>query len=122
VPAEATVVSTLHAEGHSNIYCQPTFTISLNQMEEANEEILSGIIEKYDAFAAAMMHLGLIGIWNQHPLVNGEEIKKSILPKIPVGPAFRDVMDEQAAWMTTHPGGSREKLVEHLKRLFSEYS
>lgn len=92
------------------------------QIEEAQEEVVSGILQKYDAFAAAMMNLGLIGIWNQQPLVNGEEIKKSILPNIQRGPAFRDVMDEQTDWMTSHPGGSREKLVEHLQSVFQEYS
>jgi hypothetical protein len=68
-----------------------------------------------------MMNLGLIGIWNQQPLLNGEDIQ-SVLPRIPKGPAFRDVMDAQTSWMTTHPGGSREKVVEHLQHMFEEYA
>ena len=90
-------------------------------MEETQEEILTGIMKNYDAFAAAMMQLGLIGIWNQQPLVNGEEIKKTVLPNITPGPIFRDVMDEQTGWMTTHPGGSKDKLVEHLQSLFPDF-
>ena len=97
---------------------QPLF---LHQIDEAKEEVISGILQKYDVFAASIMNLGLIGIWNQQPLLNGEEIKESILPRIPKGPAFRDVMDAQTAWMTSHPGGSREKLVEHLKNLFEKF-
>ena len=68
-----------------------------------------------------MMNLGLIGIWNQTPLFNGEEIKNIVLPNIPKGPALRDVMEAQTWWMTSHPGGSREKLVEFLRGEFKEY-
>eukprot|EP00571_Detonula_confervacea_P007825 CAMPEP_0172326938 /NCGR_PEP_ID=MMETSP1058-20130122/58057_1 /TAXON_ID=83371 /ORGANISM="Detonula confervacea, Strain CCMP 353" /LENGTH=844 /DNA_ID=CAMNT_0013043845 /DNA_START=142 /DNA_END=2676 /DNA_ORIENTATION=+ len=90
-------------------------------VQEAPEEVINGIIKNYNVFAAAMMQLGLIGIWNQHPLLNGDEIKNSILPNIPKGPVFRDVMDAQTQWMTSHPGGRREKLVEHLQIVFPEF-
>lgn len=78
-------------------------------------------MKNYDIFAAAMMQLGLIGIWNQQPLLNGVDIKNSILPNIPKGPEFRDVMDAQTHWMTCHPGGKREKLAEHLRCTFPEF-
>lgn len=91
------------------------------QIEQTQEEIVSGIMNNYDVFAAAMMQLGLIGIWSQQPLVNGGEIKSSILTQIPEGPVFRDVMDEQTEWMTTHPGGSKEGLIEHLKAKFPAF-
>ncbi len=90
-------------------------------MYEAQEEITSGILANYDAFAAAIMHLGLIGIWNQEPLVNGDEIKKSVLPNIPKGPVFREVMDKQTEWMITHPGGTKENLINHLREEFPDY-
>jgi hypothetical protein len=47
-----------------------------------------GIIdEKYDAFAASLLQLGLIGIWSQRPLIDGREMKTpAILPSIPKGP------------------------------------
>mmetsp|Transcript_5862 Transcript_5862/g.12017 ORF Transcript_5862/g.12017 Transcript_5862/m.12017 type:complete len:884 (+) Transcript_5862:335-2986(+) len=89
---------------------------------EAQEEITSGILANYDAFAAAIMQLGLIGIWNQEPLVNGDEIKKSVLPNIPKGPVFREVMDKQTEWMITHPGGTKENLVNHLREEFPDYA
>ena len=68
------------------------------------------------------MQLGLIGIWNQQPLVNGDEIKKTILPNIKMGPVFRDVMATQTEWMTCHPGGTKENLVDHLRREFPDYA
>jgi hypothetical protein len=88
------------------------------QVEQTQEEIVTGIMNNYDVFAAAMIQLGLIGIWNQQPLVNGGEIKSTVLTHIPDGPVFRDVMDEQTEWMTIHPGGSREALIEHLRAMF----
>ena len=46
---------------------------------------------------------------------------KEILPNIPKGPVFRVVMDEQECWMITHPGGSKEALVKHLRDVFIDY-
>ena len=108
--------SMMRAKIHSHMVC---FHL---QIEQTHEEIVSGIINKYDVFAAAMMQLGLIGIWTQHPLVNGGEIKNSILTRIPEGPVFRDVMYEQTEWMTTHPGGSKEGLIEHLRATFPAFA
>jgi len=81
-----------------------------------------GIIQKYDCFAAAILQLGLVGIWSQEPLINGRQMASDgILPNLPIGPVFREVMDEQTNWMTTHPGGSKEGLIIHLRRVFNEY-
>jgi hypothetical protein len=47
---------------------------------------------------------------------------KTILPNIPVGPGFREVMEEQQSWMTTHPGGGEEALAAHLKAVFEDFA
>ena len=88
-------------------------------MDESREERRQGIIEQYDGFAAALQQIGLIGIWEMQPLVDGQEMK-NVLPHIPPGPTFRDVMEEQERWMTTHPGAKKEPLIEHLKSVFPE--
>jgi hypothetical protein len=90
------------------------------QMEESQEERRKGIIQRYDAFAAALQQLGLIGIWNQKPLINGGEMQK-VLPNLPKGPEFREVMEEQECWMIAHPGGAKLALVENLRAKFPEY-
>lgn len=87
---------------------------------ESAEERTQGLIERYDAFAASLQQLGLIGIWGQKPLLDGGAMKK-LLPAIPKGPGFREVMDEQNHWMTTHPGAGKEALATHLKAQFPEY-
>ena len=90
-------------------------------MDESQEERHLGVIERYDAFAAALQQLGLIGIWNQKPLINGSEMQQ-VLPKVPKGPEFREVMEEQEHWMISHPGAGKTALVEHLRARFPEYT
>ncbi|GKY99352.1 hypothetical protein MPSEU_000890300 [Mayamaea pseudoterrestris] len=96
------------------------YAIEGDHINESQEELREGIIEKYDAFATALQEVGLIGIQNEKPLLCGDSIKR-ILTKIPRGPAFRQVMDEQMRWMTGHPGSHVKSLAEHLKRSFPEY-
>jgi len=99
-----------------------SYTIEGDVFEEAQAEKREGIIQKYDAFAATMLQLGLIGIWSQEPLIDGREITTDgVLPKIPRGPVFREIMEEQASWMTTHPGGKKMNLITHLQKVFPEF-
>ena len=97
------------------------YAIEGDFMEQDFQEVRRGVIEQYDAFAASFLQLGLMGIWSQKPLIDGGEMKKNVLPGIPKGPVFRDVMDEQIDWMTLHPGGSKQCLVEHLAESFPDF-
>jgi tRNA nucleotidyltransferase/poly(A) polymerase len=97
------------------------YAIEGDVLDESQSEKRQGIIERFDAFATAMQHVGLIGIWNEKPLIDGDAVR-SILPSIPIGPAFRDVMDEQRDWLTLHPGASVNALEAHLKNAFPEYA
>ena len=90
-------------------------------MEQDFHEIRRGVIEQYDAFAASLLRLGMIGIWSQKPLIDGVEMKKTVLPGIPKGPIFRDVMAEQISWMTKHPGCSKDALAKHLMKAFPDF-
>lgn len=90
------------------------------QLDESREERRKGMIQRYDAFAAALQELGLIGIWNQKPLINGGEMQQ-VLPKLPKGPEFREVMEEQECWMISHPGAGKAALAKRLRTLFPEY-
>lgn len=99
-----------------------SYTIEGDIFDEIQSEARQGVIQKYDTFAAAILQLGMVGLWSQQPLIDGKElIEKKVLPNIPIGPVFREVMEEQTNWMTTHPGGSRERLIEHLQEVYHEY-
>ena len=67
-----------------------------------------------------MQRIGLVGIWGEKPLLDGQAIKK-ILPNIPKGPNFRDVTEAQETWMTLHPGAGVDFLVKHLQEKFPDY-
>ncbi|KAL3945329.1 MAG: hypothetical protein SGBAC_000605 [Bacillariaceae sp.] len=96
------------------------YAIEGDMVDEAHEELRRGEIDRYDSFATAMQRIGVVGIWEEKPLLGGNEIKK-ILPGIPKGPAFRDVMDEQEQWMVLHPGASAEVLTDHILKSFPDY-
>lgn len=97
------------------------YAIEGDVIDESQEERRLGEIERYDAFATAMQRIGVVGIWDEKPIMDGKTIKE-ILPAIPVGPAFRDVMEEQENWMIVHPGAGEEFLVKHMMEKFPEYT
>ncbi|CAM9378541.1 unnamed protein product [Pylaiella littoralis] len=68
----------------------------------------AAVIAAYMSMARSIESMGLDGVWDLKPMFNGGEIKE-ILPKIPRGPAFSDVMDAQIEWMIDNPEGSREE-------------
>jgi hypothetical protein len=90
-------------------------------VDESQEELRQGIVERYDTFATALQLVGLVGIWGEKPLLDGVAMKKA-LPRIPEGPAFRKVMEEQESWITSHPGGGVDFLTKHLSETFPEYA
>jgi tRNA nucleotidyltransferase/poly(A) polymerase len=97
------------------------YTIEGDVLDESQSEKRQGIIERFDAFATAMQHVGVIGIWNEKPLIDGDAVR-NLLPNIPRGPAFRDVMDEQRDWLVVHPGARVPSLEAHLRSSFPEYA
>eukprot|EP00752_Nemacystus_decipiens_P012689 g11242.t1 len=78
------------------------------------------VIAAYMSMARAIEAMGLDGVWDLKPMFNGGEVKQ-ILPNIPRGPAFSDVMDEQIKWMIENPSGSREEALEFIKIRFEEF-
>lgn len=96
------------------------YVIEGDVVHESQEELRQREIERYDSFATAMQQIGLIGIWGQKPLMCGGEVK-NVLPNIPHGPEFRDIMEEQEKWMTLHPCAGADILARHLERTFPDY-
>ena len=111
-----------HSDSHYLLQNHKSFVILHQQFEETNEEVQMGVIAKYDNFAACLMQLGLIGIWSEKPLIDGREAKsEGVLPNLPNGPIFKEVMEDQKSWMITHPGGTKEALIDHLHRIYPEF-
>jgi len=98
----------------------PEFVIEGDFVDESQDDLRQREIERYDGFATAMQRIGLVGIWGQKPLLDGGEVKK-VLPNIPHGPVFRDIMDEQEKWSTLHPYAGADILARHLANTFPDY-
>lgn len=102
---------------------EPTYAIEGDVVDKINEDLRQRIIFQYNTFATALVQLGLIGIWNQKPLIDGDQLKhKDILPNIKPGPVFREVIEEQMDWMITHPGGDKGSLIQHLQSVFPAFA
>lgn len=97
------------------------YVIEGDIVDQSQEGFRHREIERYDSVGTAIQRIGLVGIWDQKPLMDGVEIKK-VLPNIPKGPTFRDIMDEQEKWMTLHPCAGADILVRHLAQKFPEYA
>ena len=119
----AALILALSEELNTLQACEDTvdYCIEGDFVDESQEERRRGIIEKYDIFAASLLRLGLIGSWDLKPLLDGGEVKR-ILPRIPKGPAFRTVMDEQSEWMARHPGASADDAKLHLQLKFPDFA
>mmetsp|Transcript_12127 Transcript_12127/g.29272 ORF Transcript_12127/g.29272 Transcript_12127/m.29272 type:complete len:1100 (+) Transcript_12127:190-3489(+) len=100
---------------------QLEYVIEGDVFDETQEDARQAEVDRYNAFATAMQRLGLIGVWDERPILDGGEVKK-VLPQIPKGPAFREVMDEQEEWTTIHPSAGTEVLAKHLQQKFREYT
>ena len=96
------------------------YVIEGDIVDESQEDLRQREIERYDSVGTAMQRIGLVGIYEQKPLMDGGEVKK-VLPNIPKGPIFRDVMDEQVEWMTLHPCAGADILARHLAQTFPDY-
>ncbi|OEU10534.1 PolyA_pol-domain-containing protein, partial [Fragilariopsis cylindrus CCMP1102] len=96
------------------------YVIEGDIVDESQEDLRQREIERYDSVGTAMQRIGLVGIYEQKPLMDGGEVKK-VLPNIPKGPIFRDIMDEQVEWMTLHPCAGADILARHLAQTFPDY-
>lgn len=84
---------------------------------DQNAEVFS----QFNAFATSLLELNLLGIWNMKSALNGDEISSRVLPNLPKGPIFRDVMDRQWEYMVQHPSCPVEEVEEYLRQEFIDY-
>jgi len=94
---------------------------SANVFLQSQERLRRRETERYYSLATAILQIGLVGIWGQKPRMDGGEIKR-VLPNIPNGPVFQDVMQEQTKWMTLHPCAGADILARHLVQTFPDYA
>ncbi|CAB1119411.1 unnamed protein product [Ectocarpus sp. CCAP 1310/34] len=91
-----------------------------NVRGRADKEEDAAVIAAYMSMAREIESMGLEGVWDLKPMFNGGEVK-SILPKIPRGPVFSKVMDDQIKWMIANPEGTKEEALEYIKARYERF-
>ncbi|CEM20320.1 unnamed protein product [Vitrella brassicaformis CCMP3155] len=79
------------------------------------------VISSYRAVKEAVEWFGLDGVWDKGPPLDGNAVK-SVLPKLPKGPKFKEVMDEQVVWMLGHPEGTADECRAFIKERFADFA
>lgn len=78
------------------------------------------LAKAYDEFGKRIDEMGLDGVWEVKPAVNGNELMK-LLPRLKKGPMIGNIMGEQIDWMIENPkegaDGVRAWLVEKYAEL-----
>jgi hypothetical protein len=78
------------------------------------------VIGAYVSLAKSIKVMGLIGIWELKPLLSGIDVLR-LLPSLPKGPIFRDVMEDQISWMIMHPDLGPERIKGFLLEKYAEF-
>lgn len=73
----------------------------------------------YDEFRASVEEMGLDGVWDVKPVVNGNELMK-LLPGLKKGPGIGRIMGEQIDWMIENPKAGADGVKTWLVEKYSE--
>lgn len=76
------------------------------------------VSNRYQHTIDAVQDMGLDGIWNLRPLLDGKAVISNL--GLPKGPLVGAVMDAQIEWQLQYPGGNAEELTKHLQTLVAE--
>lgn len=80
----------------------------------------AAVISAYVSMAKSIEDMGLEGVWNLKPLLDGVELKK-LLPNLPRGPEFSNVISKQIEWLIENPDGTKEGVEEYLTTVYEKY-
>lgn len=78
------------------------------------------LVGAYDAFQKRVEDMGLDGVWDVGPVVNGNELMK-LLPRLKRGPVIGKIMGEQVDWIIEHPEGDVEGVRQMLIEKYAQF-
>jgi len=85
------------------------------QQQEEQQQQQIDYLEVSISLYESILSLGLDGIWNMRPLLDGRTILEVL--DLPRGPEISAYLDEQVRWMLLNPAGTREECQAHLLSL-----
>lgn len=77
------------------------------------------LVDTYDAFRKRVEEMGLDGVWEAKPVVNGTALMK-LLPKMKKGPMIGKIMGDQIDWMIKNPEAGVEGVKAWLVEKYAE--
>jgi len=78
-------------------------------------------VDTYSAFRERVEQMGLDGVWEVKPVVNGGELM-TLLPQLKKGPVIGQILREQVDWMIENPGKEKEDVREWIAEKFKQYT
>eukprot|EP00611_Tribonema_gayanum_P024905 TRINITY_DN5576_c0_g1_i1.p1 TRINITY_DN5576_c0_g1~~TRINITY_DN5576_c0_g1_i1.p1 ORF type:complete len:337 (-),score=162.36 TRINITY_DN5576_c0_g1_i1:237-1247(-) len=91
--------------------------------DRADKEADEAIICAYASMGRALEGMGLVGetpVWELKPAIDGVGIGK-LLPGLPKGPVFKEILDDQIEWILRNPYGSEGEVKEHVMHKYAQY-
>lgn len=86
---------------------------------ELGEEALV-FVKTYQEFNKKVDNMGLDGVWDVRPVVNGNELFH-LLPRLKKGPQVGIIMNDQREWMIENPGKGKDDVHDWIKTKYAEY-
>lgn len=77
------------------------------------------LVDTYDAFRKRVEDIGLDGVWDVKPVINGTDLMK-LLPNLKKGPIIGKIMGEQVDWMIKNPAEGAEGVKAWLVGKYAE--
>ncbi|CAN8074467.1 unnamed protein product [Agarophyton chilense] len=78
------------------------------------------LMEDYLDFGEKVEKMGLEGVWDIKPMVNGNQLLK-MLPKLKKGPILSVIMNQQIDWIIQNPGTGLEDISEWIIAKYKQY-
>lgn len=79
------------------------------------------VVDTYAAFRERVEQLGLDGVWDVKPFVNGNQLM-SVLPRLKKGPIIGKIMSEQIDWMIRNPSKGVEEVKNWMRETYSQFT
>lgn len=98
-----------------------TYASGVDEIPEALAKQSQVVVAAYATFRVEVDAMGLDGVWNMRPLVDGKELVK-ILPGLQRGPMMGKVMKKQVDYMMENRGVEVDAVREWIRSTFAEYA
>lgn len=98
-----------------------TYARGMNKIPEALAKQSQAVVAAYANFRVEVDAMGLDGVWDMRPLIDGKELMK-LLPKMPKGKMIGEIMGKQVDYMMENRGVQIDTVREWIRATFAEHA